>query len=48
MIVRVGNNVEVKKHKIIKMNVQRRKPDPGKDQTVCRTHRACRSSTLTR
>ena len=27
------------KHKIIEMKAQRRKSDPGKDQTVCQTHR---------
>ena len=39
MITGVKNTVDVKKHKIIKMKVQRKKPDPGKEQTVCRTHR---------
>ena len=38
-IIGVENTVEVKKHEIIKMKAQRRKPDPDKDQTVHQTHR---------
>ena len=34
MTMQVVNTVEVKKHKIITMKVQRRKPDPGKAQTT--------------
>ena len=34
MITGVENTVDVKKHEIIIMKVQRRKSDPGKDQTV--------------
>ena len=39
MTMQVVNTVELKKHKIMTMKVQRRKPDPGKDQTVRRIHR---------
>ena len=39
MITGVENTVDVKKHEIIKMKVQRRKPDPGKEKTVRRTLR---------
>ena len=38
MSLQVPYTVEVKKYKSITMKVKRRKPDPGKDQTVRQTH----------
>ena len=39
MTMQVVNAVEVKRHKIITIKVKRRRPEPGKDQTVRQTHR---------